>query len=186
MITLSISASYRQCLRSRPGSLTTSVVIVAILVVCSCTCQCASTDSPSCGDKAIPSNETRKGRDLWCYECRETYFKKYNVVLSPCLNNLSLITVRQCGVLDVYCKVERIDLHLNVMSIERSCSGSCPYGCKFSGYGLTYRRFLELVRISGRLTSGRACLGACAAERRQVAVHGVSLDLRTECNAIRR
>jgi len=46
-------------------------------------------------------------------------------------------------------QVERIDLHLSVMTIERSCSESCPYGCKFYGYGLTYRRCISCCRTIG-------------------------------------
>ena len=60
---------------------------------------------------------------LWCYECKESYANNlrshgsgtgssgYDPLNSPCSNNLSAITIRQCGPEAVYCKVKRFPYH---------------------------------------------------------------------------
>ena len=46
-----------------------------------------------------------EGADLFCYECRENYKKGYDPLNSPCLNNVSLVNIRQCLPEHKYCQV---------------------------------------------------------------------------------
>ena len=72
-----------------------------------------TTTTPSPGDirnAAAPSNNTYGSPlsttgNLWCYECKETYKKGFFHDNSPCSNNLSLVTLRQCGPEHRWCAV---------------------------------------------------------------------------------
>ena len=51
-------------------------------------------------------NETiATGTALYCYECSEQYDSTFDPSQSPCLNNLSQVTIRQCSPADTYCQV---------------------------------------------------------------------------------
>ncbi len=57
------------------------------------------------GPNPLNSPLTTSGT-LWCYQCKEIYKPTTaHPLKSPCLNNLSKITIRQCGPEAKYCKV---------------------------------------------------------------------------------
>ena len=50
-------------------------------------------------------NVTMTGSDLWCLTCTETYKRTFDPSNSPCLNNVSKVTIARCGTESKYCKV---------------------------------------------------------------------------------
>ncbi len=53
-------------------------------------------------------------------------------------------------------QVERLDYAWVTMSIERSCTTLCPYGCRYNGYAITQRKCTDCCVDFGCNTGNEA------------------------------
>ncbi|XP_078492875.1 uncharacterized protein LOC100180055 [Ciona intestinalis] len=73
---------------------------------------------------------------LHCYDC--LYYNKHHYHVDNCQMNMSYFPqfLQRCKTTDVYCKIERIRVQGTVTRLERSCSETCYYGCRYKGWGI--------------------------------------------------
>ncbi|KAF2361348.1 hypothetical protein FHG87_007891 [Trinorchestia longiramus] len=86
-----------------------------------------------------PPGPSPSAGNLSCYSCSLDFKTGYDS-LHPCLGRHGeavhhdyLVT---CGVRDIFCKVERVEVNGILTTLARSCIDTCYYGCRPRGFGI--------------------------------------------------
>ncbi|XP_025081765.1 uncharacterized protein LOC112556715 isoform X2 [Pomacea canaliculata] len=73
---------------------------------------------------------------LHCYFCQDTFEKVYDPY-TDCQTNVSNVPVDTCLDTNKFCMTQRTTVKGITVSISRSCTDECYYGCMFYDFGVT-------------------------------------------------